>query len=268
MKSDYYKCILPFFVLLLSLSFGCVSQRDVVYFQKDSLLKDTSRANILKAYRVKIQPADIVDVMVSSLNVEASTMFNPHQTMQVGTTSQATAMYNNPPAATGYLVNDEGNITLPLIGKVKVAGLSTTAATDTITKKLDAYLMQPTVNIRILNFKISVLGEVNRPSVYTIPNEKVTLPEAIALAGDLTIYGKRNNVMLIRENDGKRDYIDIDMTKRNLFNSPYYYLHPNDVLYVQPVKGRVTSSDRTIQLAPIIISGLTLITTLLIATFK
>jgi polysaccharide export outer membrane protein len=112
------------------------------------------------------------------------------------------------------------------------------------------------------------LGEVKSPSVYTIPNEKITILEAIALAGDLTTFGKRDNILVVRDANGKRTFNRVDISRRDVFNSPYYYLHPNDVVYVEPVQGKFTSSDRSIQLLPIIISGLTLITTLLIAKFK
>jgi polysaccharide export outer membrane protein len=103
------------------------------------------------------------------------------------------------------------------------------------------------------------MGEVNRPSVYTIPNERITLPEALSLAGDLTIFGKRKNIMVIREVNGKREFGRVDLTKRDLFSSPYYYLHSNDVIYVEANTGKFTASDKTTQLLPIVISGLSLI---------
>lgn len=238
---------------------SCVSQKEVTYFQSASQSADQELNEISNNYIARIQSGDILQVMVSSLSPEASAMFNPFLAAQSANVIQ-NSQTNNLPPANGYLVDEEGLITLPLVGKLKLAGLSTREAKDLITQKLDKYLQQPTVNLRILNFRVSVLGEVVRPSVYTIPNEKITLPEAIGLAGDLTIYGKRNNVLVIRETNGKREFARIDLTKRDLFSSPYYYLHANDVVYVEPGKGRLTSSDRSIQLAPIVISGLTLLT--------
>jgi len=189
--------------------------------------------------------------------------------MEVGHSAQVANLPNIPPAAIGYLVDNDGQVTIPLLGKVKLGGLTTFAASDKVVKKLDSLLVQqPTVNIRILNFKIAVLGEVLKPAVYTIPNEKVSIPEAIAMAGDLTIFARRENILLVREVDGKRNFIRLDITQRDIFNSPYYYLHPNDILYIEPGKGRITSSDRTIQLLPIAISGLTLIATLLLAALR
>ena len=245
------------FYLLTTLLFSsCVSTKDVTYFQAASPEKDVEQLEIQNKYTARIQEGDIISVIVSSLSPEASAMFNP--VMVVPTPVQNTQTNNLPPA-NGYLIDQSGNIKLPLIGELKVARLTTKEATDLITQKLDKYLQQPTVNLRILNYKVSVMGEVNRPSVYTIPNEKITLPEALSLAGDLTIYGKRQNIMVIREVAGKREFARIDLTKRDVFASPYYYLHANDIVYVEPTKGKVTSSDRTIQLAPIVMSGLSLL---------
>lgn len=236
---------------------SCVSQRDVTYFQPLDPTQDVGQMATVERFVVKIQPGDILSVMVSSLSAEASTMFNPYLIEQSRTIQNSQT--NNLQPAHGYLIDENGVIKLPLLGSLKIGGLSTLEATRLITDSLSRYLQEPTVNIRILNFRISVMGEVVRPSVYTVPNERITLPEAISLAGDMTIYGKRNNVMVIREIDGKREFARIDMTKRDIFTSPYFYLHPNDMVYVEPTKGKVTSSDRTIQLAPIIISGLSLL---------
>jgi polysaccharide biosynthesis/export protein len=254
-----YKHLRSFSSLLLVLCMmfsSCVSQKEVVYFQPDII--EGNVQNISQKHVSRLQSGDILSIMVSSLSPEASAMFNPYQLQQA--TQQQTLQSTAPAAATGYLINEEGYITLPLVGKVKLAGLSSTEATELLTKQLNKYLQQPTVNVRILNFKISVLGEVTRPALYTIPNEKITLPEAIALAGDLTIYGKRDNVQVIREVDGKRTFTRVDLTRRELFNSPYYYLQANDVVYVEPTRSKVMSSDRSIQLIPVVISALSLIT--------
>jgi len=239
----------------------------MVYFQPNSLEEDIQKMDIVQKYFPTLQYGDILSVTVSSLSPEASAMFNPYMAIQAASGVQNSQSDNLPPVM-GYLIDEEGFITLPLVGKVKLSGLTTKEATITLTTQLDKYLQQPTVNVRTLNFRISVLGEVFRPSVYTIPNEKITLPEALGLAGDLTIYGQRNNVLIIREIDGKREFSRIDLTKRDLFNSPYYYLHPNDVIYVEATQGRVTSTDRTVQLAPIILSGLSLLTVLIINVFN
>ncbi|NEU10260.1 polysaccharide export protein [Flavihumibacter sp. R14] len=263
------KLYLGKFFLFFSLAIfftSCVSRKDVTYFQAVSVEKDSEQLEIVNKYVANVQPGDILQIIVSSLSPEASAMFNPYTQAQVSMIQNSQT--NNLPPANGYLVDPDGNITLPLVGKLQLKGLSTPAATELITAKLDKYLQQPTVSLRILNYKVSVLGEVNRPSVYTIPNEQITLPEALSLAGDLTIYGMRNNIMVIRESNGKREFNRIDLTRRDLFSSPYYYLHANDVVYVEPTKGKVTSSDRTIQLAPIVISALSLLTVLVTTLAK
>jgi polysaccharide export outer membrane protein len=127
-----------------------------------------------------------------------------------------------------------------------------------LTEQLQQYLTAPSVIVRIANYTVSVMGEVSRPALYTIPNEQITLPEALALAGDLTIYGKRHNILIIREIDGNRQFARVDLTSREIFNSPFYYLHSGDVVYVMPTSGRLTSTDRVYQLTPIIVNSLTL----------
>ncbi|MXV52130.1 polysaccharide export protein [Pedobacter sp. HMF7647] len=251
--------------LFLFISFGffsCVSQKDVTYFQSTNTKDSLTAMNVQQAYVIKLQTGDILSVMVNSLSPEANSMFNPYVEASRANTSQ-NITNNAPAAAEGYLIDVDGNITLPLVGKLKVSGLTVKQTTDLITEKLDKYLQQPTVNVRLINFKISILGEVVRPSVYTIPNEQITVPQALALAGDLTIYGKRKNIMVVRETDGKREFGHVDLTSRNMFNSPYYYLHANDVVYVEPSSGKLTSTDRLVQLLPLLISAVSLLTVIL-----
>ena len=247
-----------FFTLLLI--YSCRSRKDVVYFQPsvDSLIDEAAKSRL--SYVAKIQSGDILGVFVRSLSPEASEMFNPYQAAAPASI-QSTNNNTAPPAAIGYLVDQEGNIVLPLLGKVNVKGLTTSAVQDLISTQLnEKYLKEPTVNVRILNFKITILGEVARPSVYTIPNEKISLPEALGLAGDLSIYGRRDNIQVIRVVDGRKIFARVDITNRHVFDSPYFYLEPNDIVYVEPTSGRVGSSDRTQQLLPVFISGLSLLT--------
>ncbi|MBA3901693.1 MAG: polysaccharide biosynthesis/export family protein [Bacteroidetes bacterium] len=251
----YIKIAMLFFLSALMTS--CVSQKEVTYFQAKDPKKDLEQIVALEKFVAKIQPGDILGVMVNSLSPEANLMFNPYSAIQTRQLPMISTVAM--PPATGFLVDEAGTISLPLAGKLSIGGMSTKEANDFITQKLEQFLVQPTVNVRILNYKISVLGEVNRPAVYTIANEKVTLPEALCMAGDLTIFGKRNNVLIIRDVAGKKEFARVDMTQRDVFTSPYYYLMPNDVVYVEPQKGRLTATDRTVQLAPIFISALTLI---------
>jgi polysaccharide biosynthesis/export protein len=213
---------------------------------------------LLKPFTPAIQPGDQLSIQVSSLNPEASLLFNPYATQSVNT--QNAASPNSPlPVIPGYQVAADSTITLPLAGKIVVGGQSNALASQSIRAKLLPYLKEPTVNVRNLNFRVTVLGEVVRPSLFNITNERITLPEALGLAGDLTIYGRRENVLVIREENGRRNYMRLDLTKRDVFLSPYYYLHPNDVVYVEPSKSRVASSDRFYQVMPVILSALSVL---------
>ncbi len=228
------------------------------------------------AYIPKIQPGDILAINVGSLNPLASSFFNPFSNMPVttdnnggngvpGVSGSGAGSSGGAPALTqsvapGYLVDHSGNIEVPLLGTLKVGGLTTADAREMIKAKLTKYLKEPTVSVRFLNYKISVLGEVMRPSVYVIPNESVTLPEALSMAGDMTIYGKRDNVLVIRTVNGKKEFGRVDLTTRDVYTSPYYYLHANDIIYVEPGKGRVAQTDKVYQILPVVLSALSLIT--------
>ncbi len=228
---------------------SCVSPKSIVYFQGDSI--KTSIQDVKGIYVPKIQSGDILSVIVGSLNAEANEVFNTPNTFTTASTNYS-SVGGARVQPLGYLVDSEGHIEIPLIGRLKVSGLRTSEAADTIRTRLQSYLKEPSVIVRNLNFKVSVLGEVKLPAVYVIPDEKITLPEVLSLAGDLTIYGNRSNVMLIREENGKREYTRIDLTSREIFDSPYYYLHKNDVVYVEPVKARMLDTDSRIRTVPLI----------------
>ena len=169
-----------------------------------------------------------------------------------------------PIAPVGYLVNKNGEIEIPLIGKVKVADLTTFDAADAIRVKSLEYLKSPNVQVRILNFKITVLGEVNKPGSYTVPNEKVSVVDAIGIAGDLTIFGKRDNILLIRDVDGKKEFARLNINSSDIFKSPYLYLKQNDVLYIEANKAKIaTNNTRSLQVATIGVSLLSLVVILL-----
>lgn len=230
---------------------SCVSPKSIVYFQGDSTRFYSQE--IKQSYVPKIQPSDILSIIVGSLNTEANEVFNTPNTFTTASTNYSSV--GGPRVQPlGYLVDADGNIEIPLIGKMKVAGMRTVEAADSIRFKLQNYLKEPSVIVRNLNFKVSVLGEVKLPAVYVIPDEKITLPEVLSLAGDLTIYGNRSNVMVVREENGKREYARLDLTSREIFNSPYYYLHKNDLIYVEPVKARMLDTDSRIRTVPLIVT--------------
>lgn len=240
-------------VAVVTLVSGCISSKQLVYFQDQVTISDSIK--IMDRFVPLIQPGDILTVRVSSLSPEATAFFNP-PSATVPLDRMMTPITTALPELTGYMISPDGSIELPLIGKVPISGLSTSQAADRIREKLKDYLKEPTVNIRNQNFRISVMGEVARPSLFTIPNERINMLEALSLAGDITIYGRRDNVLLIREVNGSRTFTRIDMTNRDLFRSANYYLRPNDVIYVEPGRARVASADRTYQLLPIALSAL------------
>lgn len=221
---------------------SCNSYRQIPYFQ--NLNRNSTITETIENYSpLTIQPSDILGVSVSSLNPQA----------------YADSSYR----ATGYLVDQGGNIKLPLIGSVQVAGQTTSATAEQIRKRLLPYLKEPSVNVRIQNFKISIIGDVGKPDVYKVPTERVTLTEALSMAGDLNITAKRNNVLLVREINGSRQYVTLDLTSAGVFHSPYYYLKNNDVIYVQPDKTKYASVDRGYRTASLLLTGASIIAIIL-----
>lgn len=253
------KALLAVFGVFILLLPGCVSPRQVVYFQGPSAVNDS--VMVAAAYVPLIKPADVLSVQINSLNPEKSLIFNPYAAAaSAGAAPGASATL---PAPVGYIVSSTGEITIPLLGPVKVAGLSVEQASALIGEKLTRFLKEPTVDVRNQNFRISVLGEVSRPALFTIPNNQITIIEALGLAGDVTIAGRRDNVLVVRETNGAKKFARIDLTQRDLFRSPYYYLHPNDIVYVEPGKVRIASADRTYQVLPIVLSAVSILSIIL-----
>ncbi len=266
MKRKQYLKIFLFLSFLFVIT-SCVNQKQIAYFQKGANQSDTIA--IAKAYVPKIQPGDILAITVGSLNPLASSFFNPYSTTPVGSdNSTGAASVSAQSSAPGFLVDSAGTIELPLVGTVKIAGLNTSSARDTIKRRLKFWLKEPTVNVRFLNYKISVMGEVARPSVYIIPNERITIPEALSMAGDITIFGKRENVLVIRDDNGKKIFGRVNLTSREVYSSPYYYLHANDIVYVEPGKGKVAQTDKIYQILPVILSALSLISIIVVYSRK
>ena len=220
---------------------SCTSYKHVPYLQ------DATVNQIMVAeeplYDAKIMPKDLLTVTVNTTDPEASAPFNMTvQTAQNLATSRST--YSQP-MLQQYLVNNDGTIEYPVLGKLNVGGLTKNEAESLIREKLKPYLKEtPIVTVRMANYKISVLGEVARPGTFTVSNEKVNVLEALAMAGDLTIWGMRDNVKLVREDaQGKRQIVELDLTKSDLIANPYYYLQQNDILYVTPNKTKAKNSD-------------------------
>jgi polysaccharide export outer membrane protein len=248
----YSVLILLLYIAVWGGTSSCVSPKSIVYFQGDTL-RHSSQA-LTQNYVPTIQSSDLLSIVVGSLNTEANEIFNAANQARTASTNYSTTGGGLREQTLGYLVDSQGYVEIPLTGRVKVAGLTTNIAADTIRLRLLNFLKEPSVMVRTLNFKVSVLGEVLRPAVYVIPDEKITLPEVLSLAGDLTIYGKRNNVMVIREENGTRQIARLDLTTKEIFDSPYYYIHKNDVIYIEPVKTRIAATDRRQQLVPVMAS--------------
>ncbi len=189
----------------------------------------------------KIESNDVLTIRITSPTTEdkAWAMFN--QSTGAPTTTLTTSQFS------GYLVGPDGNIDIPLIGTLKVAGLTKSQLKETITKEIidKRLLIDPNVEIRYLNYEISILGEVARPQVMNVPTEKISLLKALSAAGDITPFGKKETVMLIRESEGKKVVTKLNLNSSTFLQSPYYYLQPNDIVYVPTTKNRAASVDRT-----------------------
>ena len=253
MSRKIYSFIVIIFTLL-----SCSSPSKMVYLNNSGSLNSDIK------FETTLQPDDQLLIIVSSENPEAAAPYNLRTYAFHGSTENAIAQERNQ----AYVVDKEGNIEFPMLGTIKVGGLTRIETTNKIKNLLkNGHISDPIVNLRLLNFKVSVLGEVVRPGMFSISGERVTLMEALALAGDLTIYGKRNTILLIREKNGTKSYEKIDITKTDFINSPNYYLSQNDVIYVEPNKTRINSSVVGPNLT-IGISALSLVVTILALTLK
>ncbi|MBF1500628.1 MAG: polysaccharide biosynthesis/export family protein [Prevotella pallens] len=228
------KLLLPIMVVTMILMMvGCGSSKQVAYWQNiDSISLAASKG----LYDAKIMPKDELTIRVQTTDPLTSEPFNLRSTGQTSSKNQIT----------GYLVDNDGMINLPIVGKIHVAGLTKTECEDLIKSKIQPYLARtenPLVSVRTSSYRITVIGEVNRPGVIPVSTEKISLIEALAEAGDMTIYGKRDNVLLVREDkSGEKHKVRLNMNDANIINSPYYYLQQNDIVYVEPhkVKARNT----------------------------
>lgn len=249
--------------LLLIFFSSCVDTKKVTYFND---VQDSARLVSPSTLEPVIQKKDILSITVSSLSKDATVIFN---IPNLPITPSASTSPNMPQTA-GYLVNSEGNIKFPILGDIHAAGLTQKQLEDTITHLLidKKLLYDPIVTSRFLNFRVTVLGEVNHPGVITVPSEQISILEAIGQAGDLTIYGLRDKVMLIRQVGKDKIIKRLDLNSSKLLQSPYYFLKSNDVVYVEPGVAKAASSSLVQQRLPVILSGLSLLIILLTNVFK
>jgi polysaccharide biosynthesis/export protein len=220
-------------VTIINTLTSCVSSKNISYF---SNLSDSGKIELptIRIPQAVIMPDDMLEIRISGANEVTSALFN----------SYSANTGNNPNVVTpSYLVDNNGELEFPIIGKVKAAGLSRDAFKELLRSKVAKYLKDPLVSVRFLNFRFTVVGEVKTPGSFTVLNEKVTILEAVGMAGDMTTYGKRTNVRVIRDSIGKREIGSLNFNDKAVFTSPYYYLRRNDIVYIEPEKSKSRFED-------------------------
>jgi polysaccharide export outer membrane protein len=266
----YGLCLLT----LASLFSSCGNTRQLVYMQGKF---DTAALSQVKVTEAVIQKGDLLSIIVYSDNPSATALFNQSLIITntsavsggntnagggTGSTSGAQQAVNTP-TTPGYLVDEMGNIQFQGLGLLHIEGMTKANLKTLLDSSLKTYLNNPYYSIRFLNYRFTMLGELTRPGIFTIPGERINLLEAIGLAGDLTFYGRRDNVLIIRENNGKREFARLDLTKPEIMASPYFYLQQSDVVIVEPNRKRVAASDqvtaRNVSIAATIVSTIALV---------
>jgi polysaccharide export outer membrane protein len=227
--------------------FSCSSTKNTRYFKNipdSGILKTIPRVEYSAP---KIQVDDILTILIQTVDPQATVTINMGNVAVANSTAQAGSSASPQAPLSGYLVDKDGFVDLPVLGRIKLEGYTTGEAKDIILTEANKYFKQPTAIVRYANFKFSVTGEVLRPGVYVTPNEKVSILDAIALAGDMTIFGKRDNVLLIRENsDGTKTPYRINLFKSDMMSAPNFYLRQNDFIYVEPGKGKAAATDASL----------------------
>lgn len=225
--------IIPLILLVLT---GCASQKQVSYLQD---IPVNYEQTITQGYDIYIHPDDLLSIMVNSKDPELAQMFNlPMVSYQISNSTTGIGSSTN--KMLGYLVDKDGCIEFPILGQLKVEGMTRAELTSFIKGQLigKGLLNDPIITVQFLNFRVSVMGEVAHPGTFEITSDRITLLEALSRAGDLTIYGKRDNIKIIREVNGKRTVATVDLRSNDILTSPYYYLQQNDIIYVEPNKAK------------------------------
>lgn len=261
MSRTFYRFMLLLSIIILS---SCASQKKISYLQN---IPDGYQQKGEDNYEIRVRPDDLIAIMVNSKDPELARMFNlPIISFQAGdgTTGQTSML--------GYLVDKDGQINFPQLGTIKIGGMTRSGITEYIKNQIIAngYFNDPIVTVQFLNFKVSVMGEVTHPGTIDVPSDRITIFDALSAAGDLTIYGKRENVKVIREINGKKTVSVVDLRDANILDSPFYYLQQNDVVYVEPNKAkagqREINQNRSIgtwaSIGSVLVSIATLIITL------
>jgi len=232
MKSPHYLKLTLLAILSLLFLNSCVSGKKITYFQNMEQLQQLAEAS---KTGLSIKPNDLLTISVSAYNMEAAQPFNlPVVGVATGGGAEAGLRVSGTPQLQPFLVDSDGNIEFPQLGTLKVTGMNRQELSGKLKTLISEYVKEPIINVRIVNFQVSVLGEVNRPGTFSVPDEYLSLTKALGLAGDMSIYGQRDNVLVVREENGQKTYAYLDLTDAKVMNSPYYYLKQNDVVYVEP----------------------------------
>ncbi len=259
-------------VLIAGILHSCTNYKNLTYFNNISDSSEVYRKGVnikLKEYMpVTVKQDDILSVIVSTNDpenkmTEVINMISQPSVRTSGSGGQSQTFNNN---TQGFLVDKSGHIELPLLGRIHIEGLTTSEVGTLVKKKAEKLFKDPTVNIRLLNYRVTVLGEVSRPGTYSFSNEKVSVLDALGMAGDLTVYGKRDNVLVIRELNDQKKAIRLNLNDASLLMaSPYFYLQQNDVVYVEPVKNKAVQSDASTSRTISIVTGAASILAVIIA---
>jgi len=250
------KKVILFIAIYTCLATGCAPRRDLVYFS--NLAKQTSEEK-LPSQEVKIQQNDLLSVSINSLNQESNVLF--------AVNTKAPSAENNYKVE-GYRVNKEGMINLPVVGNVRLEGLTIEQAQNSISRELDKYVKKPVVDVQLVNFKVTVIGEVNRPSNFTVQGDNINLLQALGMAGDMTVYGKRDNVLVIREQNGQRVMKRLNLNNQDVMNSPFFFLKQNDIVYVEPDKSKASEYSANTRVMPLVIASISAVAVLITAVLN
>ncbi len=245
-------------VMYMFIYSSCAERRNLVYFS--NLAKQTSNEK-LEDQSIKIQQNDLLLINVSSLNPESNILFASN----TFTNNNNPNSYQEP---SGYRVSKSGEVNLPVIGNLKLDGLTIAQVQDLVSSKLDKYVKKAIVEVRLINFKITVIGEVNRPSSFTVAGDRINLLEALGMAGDLTVYGKRENILIIREQDGQRIMKRLNLNQQDVLTSPFFTLKQNDIVYVEPDKSKAIEYSPNTRLMPIVIASISAVAVLITAVLN
>ncbi len=255
---------------LIGLLGSCAVPKNISYFQDIDDLTEKQRELMTQTYNPKICPDDLLTINVSSWDPTVAAPYNPpaYSYYRPGEERINTATIQN---LYTYLVDKEGYINFPVLGRIHMAGMSIHEANSKLEAMIKDAVPDVLVNVQIVNFKVAIMGEVSRANVYTIKNNRVSILDLIAMAGDLTINARRENILLIRDNNGEKEMVRLDITDPNIFASPYFYLKQNDLVYVEPNKAKKRNANfssaqqYTLTIISTILTAVSVITTIIVS---